>query len=361
LEIELKIALITDTHAGIRNDNPIFHDYSKKFYDDVFFPHLDSNEIRSVIHLGDIVDRRKYINFNTLNRLKEDFLDPLLGRKMDVHILAGNHDVFYKNTNEINALRELIYGSKYNFNIYDQYATDVTFDGLPILMMPWICDQNRKQIFDSIKSTKAQIAMGHLELIGFQMNKTASVATHGDNPSDFGKFDMVFSGHYHHRSTDGHIFYLGNHAEFDWSDYNDPKGFHIFDTDTRELNFVRNPYSMFIKLFYNDKDKTMNECIMDFDYDSLKNTIVKVVIRNKENPYWFDLFIDKLEKAGVYELQIVEDHLNLTLQDDEKIVDEAEDTLSVFKKFIDGADSSIDKEKLNKIIFELYNEALSTE
>ena len=359
----MKIALITDTHAGIRNDNPIFHDYSKKFYDDIFFPIVDTHGIKSVIHLGDIVDRRKYINFITLNRLRNDFLEPLLGREMEVHLLAGNHDCTFKNTNEINALRELVYGH-YPFHIHDQYAEEVTFDELPILLMPWICDQNRKQVFDRIKSTRAQIAMGHLELVGFQMNKTASVATHGDNPSDFSKFDMVMSGHYHHRSTDGHIFYLGNHIEFDWSDYNDPKGFHIFDTDTRELKFIRNPYSMFVKLFYDDKDKTMQECVddfMDFNHEYFKDAIVKVVVKNKENPYWFDLFIDKLEKSGIYELQIVEDHLNLTLQEDQNIIDEAEDTLSVFKRFVDGADSSVDKEKLNRTIYELYNEALSTE
>ena len=41
----MKIALITDTHWGVRNDNVSFHDNSKKFLDDVFFPTLMSKGI----------------------------------------------------------------------------------------------------------------------------------------------------------------------------------------------------------------------------------------------------------------------------------------------------------------------------
>lgn len=354
----MKIALITDTHWGVRNDNLAFLDNSKLFLDNTFFPYLEKHGIRNVVHLGDLVDRRKYINYNTGNRLKNDFLDPLLGRNLDVHLIAGNHDTYFKNTNEINALRELVYG-KYPFHIYDRYAETVTFDNLPILFIPWICDDNNKQILSKIADSGASVCAGHLEIQGFEMYR-GSIVSHGSDRSLFGRFDMVLSGHYHHRSTDGTIFYLGSHGEFTWSDYDDPRGFHILDTETRELTFIENPYKMFKKVWYNDVDE--NFLNADVDYSSFKNTLLKVIVTNKTNPYWFDKFIENIESENPIDIQIVEDHLNLDLEDDMDIINEAESTLDIFKKYIDNYDlKNVNKDKLSRKIVDLYNEALAVE
>ena len=354
----MKIALITDTHWGVRNDNIAFMDNSKRFLDEVFFPYLDTNNVRTVVHLGDLVDRRKYINMRTATRLRIDFLDKLANRGLDVHMIAGNHDTYYKNTNSINALHELVVG-KYNFNIYDQLPREVEFDNLTVLMLPWICDENREVCLHKIRTTPASIVMGHLELAGFEMYK-GSMVSHGDDRSLFSRHDMVLSGHYHHRSSDGSIYYLGSHAEFTWSDYNDPKGFHILDTDTRELTFVPNPYIMFYKVWYDDITPGNEPERLDLSYCNGK--IVKVIVKNKSDPYKFDMFIDRIEKFGVIEMQIVEDHLNLGVVEDEEIVNEAESTINIFKKYIDQVNSpNLNKEKLEQTIIELYNEALSIE
>lgn len=355
----MKIALITDTHWGVRGDNNIFLDNSKLFLDNIFFPYLDSNNIKTVIHGGDIVDRRKYININTAKRLREDFLTPLSERDLDVHIIAGNHDTYFKNTNDVNAIQEIIKGSYPKFKIYDKFAESFDFGGTSILLIPWICADNREQILNEIKSTKSQIAIGHLEIQGFEMYK-GSIVSHGDDRSVFDKFDMVFSGHFHHRSTDGHIFYLGSHGEFTWSDYNDPRGFHVFDTETREIEFIENPYKIFKKVWYNDSDEDFLQTKVD--YSQFKNSIVKVIVTNKTNHFWFDKFIENIESENPYQIQIVEDHLNLNLEEDEDIVNEAESTLDIFKKYIDGYEvKHIDKNKLSNKITELYNEAISLE
>ena len=271
----MKIALITDTHWGVRNDHLAFMENNNLFLDNVFFPLLVKHNIGTIVHLGDLVDRRKYININTANRLRVDFLNKMIG--YDVHIIAGNHDTYFKNTNEINSIRELV-DEKYDFKIYDRYAEEVSFDGTPILFIPWICDDNRQRTVEIINGTKSTIAMGHLEIQGFEMYR-GSIVSHGDDASLFDRFDMVMSGHYHHRSTNGHIFYLGSHAEFTWSDYDDPRGFHIFDTETRELTFIENPYKMFKKIWYNDTDnKFINS---DIDYQQYKNSLVKVIVTNK--------------------------------------------------------------------------------
>lgn len=350
----MKLALITDTHWGIRNDSQVFYDYFKLFLDDVFFPTLNKHEIRHVIHLGDLVDRRKYANFLTLHRLRKDFLEPFEDGMIDLYVILGNHDTYYKNTNEVNALKELVEG-KYQFIHAIEKPQTLEFDGSDILFLPWICEDNYQESMDAIKDTSAQIVMGHLELNGFEMFR-GSISDHGMDHKLFDRFDVVCSGHYHHKSDTGNIHYLGAFAEYTWSDFDDLRGFHIFDTETRELTFIRNPYKMFQKVWYDDADRTVDE-VLGADLD-VRNKMVKVIVKNKTNPYCFDLFIDKIEKSGVIDLQVVEDHLNLDLIDDEEFMDSAEDTLTVCRKYISQVNFSVDSKKLERVITNLYTEAL---
>jgi predicted phosphodiesterase len=353
----MKIALVTDTHWGVRSDNSAFHRYFERFYSEIFFPYLRENNIKKIIHLGDIVDRRKYINYLTARALRKQFIEPAI-KEFDTDVIIGNHDVYYKNTNSVNALEELCWlNTNENFR-WHTTATEAEFDGCKILFLPWICSENSKETMELISSTDATVAFGHLEISGFAMYR-GHVAHEGENPKLFSKFDLVCSGHYHTRSSSGNIHYLGAPCEYTWSDFNDPHGFHIFDTETRELEFVQNPISIFKKIFYDDSGMTLEE-IMSFDTESYKDTIVKVVVKSKNNPYWFDMFIDKLETSGVIDLQVVEDHLNLNLEEDEDIVDEAEDTLTIFRKAIDQMNIPM-KDQLYDTLSELYDEALSVE
>lgn len=350
----MKLALLTDTHWGVRGDNPFFLDLNKKFLDNTFFPKLKELNIKTCIHLGDLVDRRKYVNILTANRVRNDFLKPLNDELIETHIIAGNHDCYFKNTNKINALQELV-GSAYNhINIYDSPET-LEFDGVSIDLIPWICEDNYKETMDHIANSKAQICMGHLEIEKFPMYKGIP-SEHGMSASVFEKYDMAMSGHYHTRSHAKNIWYLGSHGEFTWSDHNDPKGFHIFDTNTRELTFIENPYRVFKKIFYDDTKE-----LPDITED-LSSSIIKVVISSKEDPYKFDKFIEVIEKQNPIELQIVEDHLNLHLENETNIIDEAESTLDIFKKYIGKLElSPTMKEPLEKLMVDLYIEAMSLE
>jgi DNA repair exonuclease SbcCD nuclease subunit len=353
----MKIALITDTHWGARGDSPAFAEYFNRFYYEQFFPYLAANGISRIFHLGDIVDRRKYINFVTARHLRK-FVEHCDSSGIRLDVIVGNHDTSFKNTNEVNSMRELFEHSTYDIHYYSD-PTVVDVDGTNIAVLPWICSGNYEESMQFINNTNAQILFGHLELAGFEMYKGA-VNDHGFDSKIFDKFDTVCSGHFHHKSTRGNINYLGAPYEMSWSDYNDPRGFHVFDTETRELEFVRNPLTMFNKIHYHDQDKTLDE-IMDMDFDHYKGSYVKLIVHTKTNPYWFDMFVDKIEKAGVLDLQVVDDNLNLQLEDDGDIVNEAEDTLTVLNKVVDQVESRVDKKVLYNFLSSLYNEALSVE
>jgi DNA repair exonuclease SbcCD nuclease subunit len=352
----MQVAIIADTHWGIRNDSAHFMDMSKRFLDDVFFPEIEKRGITTIVHLGDLVDRRKHVNIQTANRLRRDFLEPIKARGLDLHMILGNHDVYYKNTNQVNAIQELCDDSVKSY----QDATEVQLHGTQVLFVPWICAENKAQSMKMVENSRSTICMGHLELQGFEMFK-GSVCSHGEDRKLFDQFDLVLSGHFHHRSTDGSVVYCGSHGQFTWSDYGDDRGFHILDLDTKDLTFVQNPYIMFSKAWYDDSVKTMEQ-IMDYDFSIHKGTYTKLVVTNKTNPFWFDKFCEQIEKVGVLSLQIVDDHLNLNLESDSDIVDEAESTLDIFKKHINLVNTpNLNREKLELVITDLYNQALAVE
>ena len=306
--------------------------------------------------MGDVVDRRKYINFKTANDLRENFVERLWKMGVDTHVIIGNHDIFYKNTNDINSMEELFTSSDGQYEPWI-YASprEVEFDGTKIMMMPWITSDNYSDCVSAIKNTKAQIMMGHLEISGFEMHR-GQICDTGFTAEMFSKFDLVYSGHFHHKSTQGSITYLGNPYEITWSDYQDARGFHIFDTKTRELQFIQNPYNMFHKIYYDDTKETF-EKIKERDYEKYAGSIVKIIVVQKQNPYWFDTMLDELYKVDIVDISVIE-NIDLEFEDDDTVVDEAEDTLTILSNYIDTLNIQKDKKELDTLIRTLYNEAI---
>ena len=352
----MKVAIITDQHFGARNDSLHFLDFYEKFYDETFFPAIDAAGITTLLILGDTFDRRKYVNFYSLQRAKKMFFDKLHGRKIQVHMLVGNHDTYYKNTNDVNSPR-LVLEEYDNINIIKN-PTTIQIDDTSICMMPWICAENYSDSMSTLKDTNATICMGHFEIEGFQMYRGAP-SQEGLEPKMFNKFDVVFSGHYHHKSSRANIHYLGNPYELTWQDYDDPRGFHLFDLKTHELEFIQNPNKIFKKLVYDDKVDDI-KAVTSMDLSHLKTSYVKVVVVNKTNPYLFDTLINRLYQIGPIDISIAED---FTEQDDlnEQDVNQTEDTTTILNKYVDNLTTDLQKDKVKAILRELYIEALNEE
>ena len=346
----MKIALLNDTHFGCRNDSPAFIEYQNKFYNDLFFPYLQQYNIKTLIHLGDVVDRRKFINHNTAHNFKKVFFNRLEELNIDTHIIIGNHDTYYKNTNEVNAMQNLNINK--NAKVYT-HTTQVEFDGLPILFIPWICDDNESESIRAIENTQATIAMGHLEVKGFEMH-SGHMNEHGLEKSMFKRFEKVMSGHFHKKSDDGHIYYLGTQYEMTWSDYNCPKGFHIFDTNTRDLTRVSNPVKMFKKIIYDDKKTNYNE----LDITPYDECFIKLFVSQRTDADMFNDFMDRLyNKINVHSIDVIEDMSDVNVSVREDILEQGEDTLTFLGNYIDQVDISLDKQKLKTFAKELYMEA----
>ena len=340
----MKVAIITDTHYGCRKGSKLFQDYFESFYKNIFFPTLEQHGIANVIHMGDAFDSRKSIDYQSLEWTKRVVLDPL--SKYNVHMLVGNHDAYYKNTNNVNSPSLLL--QNYS-NIKTYSAPEVVKIGnLNTLFIPWICADNEEKTLRLIKKSGCKVAIGHLELNGFEAYRGHTMDD-GMDSIVFDGFTKVFSGHYHTRSTNGVVFYLGNPYEMYWNDVNDTRGFHIFDTETLEHTPVNNPYRMYYIIHYEDTN------YQTFDTREYENKIVKVIVRKKTNTKKFEKFIDKLYTSNVAELKIVE---NFQIEENENFeAFESEDTLSVLNRYIEESEINLDKKIIQKMFKEIYQEA----
>jgi DNA repair exonuclease SbcCD nuclease subunit len=354
----MRICLLGDTHFGIRNDSKVFHNYYEKFYEEVFFPTLEERGVRTIIQLGDLFDRRKYVNFFTLTESRRYFFDECAFRGITIHALIGNHDIFWRESLEVNS-PDLLLKDYNNIHLWMMPGT-LELDGIKFDMIPWICKDNEQEIFDFIKKSNSPICLGHFELSGFPLMK--GIESHeGIDYSFLSNYNHVYSGHYHTRSSNDNITYIGTPYELFWSDYKDPKVFGILDTESLKLDFVQNPNRMFYKVNYDDANLTM-EGLKKIDYSPYKDAYVKVVVMNKQNPYLFDKLMDEIYKVSPVDVTIVEDFTASTEENDEEIINQAEDTMTVLSKYIDSQTINIsDTSKLKTIMRELYIEALSKE
>jgi DNA repair exonuclease SbcCD nuclease subunit len=286
------------------------------------------------------------------------FLEKLREYNFTMDIIPGNHDVFYKNTNELCALNELMGHYMDEVRIIPD-PTVMDYDGMKMALVPWINPENESECMQFLQTCKADIVGGHFELIGFDMY-SGMQCHEGMDPKVLQRFEMVLSGHFHTKSSRGNIHYLGAQMEFFWNDANDAKYFHVLDTNTRELTPIANPLTMFEKIYYDDTrdDNTLDHRM---DLPLLDDKFVKVVVLSKGNPAGFDLLLDRIQQYSIHELKIAENFDNFTgtnVEDDSVSV---EDTEVLVDTYIDAVDTPLDKDRIKRQVRELMIEAQSSE
>jgi DNA repair exonuclease SbcCD nuclease subunit len=346
----MKAVILNDTHFGYKNDSCIVMDYFLSFFKDQLFPYLKEHNIKTIFHLGDLFDRRKYVNFKTLHRVQKEFFEPLQEMGIKVHIICGNHDIYYRNTNAINSLQELA-GHYPNWSIYSE-PTEIHLSSGCVALLPWINPENEEAAAKFLSETSCTVLLGHLELCGFQSIRGVFI-DQGYETKHFDKFEYVLTGHYHIKSSRDSIHYLGTQYQMSFSDVWEKKGFHVFDFQERTLEFVENPKKLFYTLDYDEDNKET------LDYCSFKDCYVKIFIKKKTKQAMFEKYLDKFYEAGVAELAVAEE---VSTNPETIAVDIHKDTLQLLHEEINTiTEKSIDKKQLADIVNTAYNSALSKE
>ena len=344
----MKAVILNDTHFGYKADSPIVLEYFLSFFEEQLFPYIQTHNIKTIFHLGDIFDRRKYINFKTLYQVRKRFFEPLRDMNIKCIAICGNHDTYYRNNNKVNSLDELV--SQYsNWEIYSE-PTEIKLKDCCVALIPWINPENEETSAKFISETTCSLLLGHLELYGFQSIRGVFVEQ-GYEPKHFDKFEYVLTGHYHIKSSRDNIHYLGTQYEMAFSDVKEEKGFHVFDFSERTLSFVTNTKKLFYTFDYNEDDP------QSLDYTSFKDCYVKIFVKKRTKAAAFEKYLDKFYEAGVAELAVTEE---VNTNPELIAVDVHKDTLQLLHEELSLIeDKSINKNKLAKIVDEAYNMALS--
>ena len=351
----MQIAILNDTHCGVRNSSDIFINYQEAFYTDVFFPYLLENDIKHIIHLGDYYEHRRFINFKALSANRKHFLEKLREYGITMDIIPGNHDTYYKNTNGLNSLKELLGHYMNEVNIVHDCSV-LEYDGLRVGLVPWICSDNEKETLEFLDNCRADVIGGHFELNGFDMLRGVP-CTDGMSAEKLKRFELVLSGHYHCKSHQGNIHYLGSQMEFFWNDAGDDKFFHILNTDDRTLTPVRNPITLYERIYYDDTETDYSSK----DVSHLDGKFVKVVVKNKADPFTFDRFLDRIQSRNIHDLKIQENFTEFLGENVEDEGIEVENTSELLRSYVENVETVLDKERIKRELIELMQEAETVE
>jgi hypothetical protein len=258
--------------------------------------------------------------------------------------------LYYRESLSVNSTG-LLLGEFTNLHIYDKMAK-WNVDDTSIDIIPWICKENVEEAFEFIRDSKSDLCFGHFEILGFSMYK--GMESHdGIAGNLFAKYEGVYSGHFHTKSDKENIHYVGTPYEMTWSDYNDQKGFHIFDTETRQTEFIKNPYTMFLRHEYNDE-------LVDYDKIDIaqfQQKYIKIVVVKKTDYYKFDQFLKKLYESDTYEIKILEDLSDFSEGSIDTEQVSIEDTAEVLNQYIDSVASEDNRDKVKSFMKGLFLEA----
>jgi hypothetical protein len=234
--------------------------------------------------------------------------------------------------------------------------TEIQYGDIKFGLVPWIAPDNEAQSLEFLRTTKATHIGGHFELNGFEVMKGVEM-THGMETGIFDRFDAVYSGHYHTKSSKNNIHYLGTQLEFFWNDAHDPKQFHVFDTETKQITAVRNPHTLFKRIYYDDSQTDY----LQYDLSDVEGKFIKIVVMNKSDLFTFDRFIDKIQSCKIHELKIAEnfnEFVGENVEDEEVLL---EDTNSLLNSYVDAVDTDLDKDRIKTQMLTLMQEAQTLE
>lgn len=352
-----KIVLLGDTHFGIRSGAAAerMGNRFELFYN-FMFEYMKDNNLNRIIQFGDLFDRRKSIDFTSLGRAKEFFFEPIRQNNFQFETFIGNHDIPFKNTLKYNS-PSLVLGEYPEFILYDKPTSVELAPGVTAAVIPWICDSNMTECMKFIENSTDTFCFGHFEIQGFEFSP-GSECEHGILRTLFWKFHHVYSGHFHHISTQDNITFIGSPCQLTWQDYADPRGFFVLDTDTLQVEFIANPFENFHKVIYNEK-QTSQEEIEEFDYSPFKDTSVKVYVRSAENALMYETFIGNMEAAGAL-IKVVEDPIEAKeSEDDEEVTSESDSVEETFRKAAESYSDSADPAAVTALLMKLYNKVLN--
>lgn len=230
----MRIAMLTDLHFGEKN-NSVEHNESLLDFIDWFIEKCKENQVDQILCMGDYFHTRNKLDVLTIDYGREG-IKKLKAAYDDVVFLKGNHDLYYKNSNDVSSMNIF----KDEIAIVEDFQCTSDYDGnVNLLYTSWISSPEMwDRLVTRVNEGDINYIFGHFEFSGFRMNNHY-VMEHGNNHKQLKNATKVFTGHYHKRQEMDNVVYVGTPFPFNYSDVNDDeRGMCILDTDTDEYWFI---------------------------------------------------------------------------------------------------------------------------
>jgi hypothetical protein len=346
----MNLAIIGDIHLGFRNN----HQEYLRFQSDWFKNELMSLDgIQHYFFLGDIFDSRTSLSPLIINTARELFGQ--LSKKspdISIHIILGNHDLFYRNHKNVHSLG-ILEDLGDNIKVYDK-ASEITIDDKKILLLPWITKDDKDDVHVMLAKNKYNICMGHLEINGFEKSR-GCIEHEGMSNSIFANCEHVFSGHFHLRKPIGNINYVGTPYELDWGDYNNIKGIEVLDLATMETTFVPSKNTpKHIKI--STKDVSLKDINKKMIYDNF----IRLTFKEKTSEVDQIKYIEKINALNPIFFTF-DNEDTISFDDNGTVINTSiKDTFEFFNEYLNVIElpDNIEKDKLIETIKELHKKCV---
>ncbi len=361
------IPFITDTHFGAKSFNKTVFESMMTFFEEQFFPWCIKNDVKNVIHCGDLVHNRNMIDIWINQQIKSRFFRFFQDNNINLHVLVGNHDLYYKSSMEVNYLVENTREFS-NIKVYNEQEK-IQIGKYTFLMIPWVINDNNFKFKDT-----ADICCGHFETIGFKMTSNM-YADDGFQARHFDDFKLTFSGHFHIKSSKKNIHYIGTQYPITWNDYNETKGFYVLGDDYKTKYIENKVNPKFVKIYYSELDNVQSISVSGLNKSNkivdvnkalkiANKNYCKLIIKNVEHQNLMDSFYQSLVNVSrdAYRIEIIDSNEiieSFDVSEIEEQIQEETDTETTVSSYISGMtfEADIDKKYLIDMFQELYKES----
>ena len=299
IQINGNILVFTDQHFGIKGNAPSRQKVSAMAIKNILLA-IDKHNVENIIFCGDYFHQRNALTVDTLNIAYRCL--QALAKKCNVYMILGNHDLFNKNSTDVNSIN--IFRDNGNIHVIDS-ATEIELNKQKALFVPWLADLStfKKEQFKfmfghfevSSKFLIADYAQEHsrsIEATNEIVNSIDSndILESSGNQSNIAekylgsfldlvsKDGTIFAGHIHQHKemlVKGRKFiFVGSPYEQNLGDIGSKCGYYIIDKNNNYSFFECQGLPKHIKFICS---KIMKDGIDKFDFSNAKRNIVQKV------------------------------------------------------------------------------------
>lgn len=355
------LGIFGDMHFGVKNGDPNFLDFQFEWFEEAL-KKLQAMGVTKIHQTGDLFDTRTHMRLNVMHAIITKF--PQLLDKYGIEefiIIAGNHDVFYRDNNAITSLEliDLLNGDKHKvkFKTFTNDIGTIYINGKRLDFIPWLNKNNEERLLSEVSANKADYLFGHFEMVGMPMIPGV-LCEHGVEVDQFKDHKRVISGHFHTVSESKNVTMVGTPYHITWGDVQDGdnRGFWILDVDADTLVLHKNDEHMtlFSVIEYDPEAK-----YDDSSFDAYEGTICKILVKSKDDAKHYKKFITLINSVKFIDFKVID--TTMVVVDKVEISQEtlSLDTITAMKSYIDGQGDDFDKVGVKALAEEIFMKVAS--